>query len=559
MAGVTNTGGGGGGGAYKSGNGPGAAGGSGIVIVRYVTSSGAPVLSNADPTSVTTNSATFNGMLNYTGSSACAVCVLWGDNDGGATWNWDNTNWFNGGNPNPAWTNNTPFSTNIALNTDKTYYYTFATTNATTNAVASGPKSFITGGVTVQATDASAKYPGDNGEYTIYRPATCTGEAMTVYFAMSGTGVENTNYTLSLSGSLMMNAGESNKVVTLTPLSLSAKTAILTLTAASTHRYPIGTSSNATVTIQASDAKAAGGTVTNYTLGGTNYTAHIFTNVGTTSIEFGSGGTVEYLVVGGGGCAGANGGGGGGAGGVRVGTYTVSAASYPIVLGAGGTPTNVSGVTRGGSGGNSSVFGTTAVGGGGGASRDGGGAGYSSAGGSGGGGGGGGSPQNGKGSATGGYGNDGGNGTTDLGGSSAGGGGGGYASAGTGGASKQGGNGGDGYWSSISGVYTGYAGGGAGSGMDYNSFGGKAGTVQAGAGGGGPQNSSRVGRPNSGGGGGSLATGLNSGDSGGGDGGSGIVIVRYVVGGVSASWSFYRPNIAIKSTSNAIKTQEALR
>jgi hypothetical protein len=95
--------------------------------------------------------------------------------------------------------------------------------------------------------------------------------------------------------------------------------------------------------------------------------------------------------------------------------------------------------------------------------------------------------------------------------------------------------------------------------MDYNSFGGKAGTVQAGAGGGGPQNSSRVGRPNSGGGGGSLATGLNSGDSGGGDGGSGIVIVRYVVGGVSASWSFYRPNIAIKPTSNAIKTQEALR
>jgi hypothetical protein len=51
--------------------------------------------------------------------------------------------------------------------------------------------------------------------------------------------------------------------------------------------------------------------------------------------------------------------------------------------------------------------------------------------------------------------------------------------------------------------------------------------VQAGYGGGGPQNGTASGRANSGGGGGSLANATNSGWSGSGPGGSGVVIVRY--------------------------------
>jgi hypothetical protein len=51
--------------------------------------------------------------------------------------------------------------------------------------------------------------------------------------------------------------------------------------------------------------------------------------------------------------------------------------------------------------------------------------------------------------------------------------------------------------------------------------------VQAGYGGGGPQNGTANGRANSGGGGGSLANGTNSGWTGGGLGGSGIVVIRY--------------------------------
>jgi len=105
-----------------------------------------------------------------------------------------------------------------------------------------------------------------------------------------------------------------------------------------------------------------GGTVTNYTdAGGTNWTAHIFTNSvnATLTTNFnvtaaGPGDWVEYLIIagGGGGAAGNGGaGGGGGAGGYRCSVqgelsgsnstaetrYFVVVSNYPIVVGAGGT------------------------------------------------------------------------------------------------------------------------------------------------------------------------------------------------------------------------------
>ncbi|MFZ4397820.1 MAG: glycine-rich domain-containing protein, partial [Kiritimatiellia bacterium] len=154
--GTPNTGGGGGGGGNPSVAAvtPGAAGGSGIVIVRYVTESSLPAMGNDGVTVVTTGSATLNGTLTSTGGAACAVCVLWGETSGGATWNWAKTNWLT--TPVGGWTNNSPLSKTITssdgLLSDKTYYYTYAATNSTTNAVASIPKSFITGYVTVQPT-----------------------------------------------------------------------------------------------------------------------------------------------------------------------------------------------------------------------------------------------------------------------------------------------------------------------------------------------------------------------------------------------------------------------
>jgi hypothetical protein len=78
--------------------------------------------------------------------------------------------------------------------------------------------------------------------------------------------------------------------------------------------------------------------------------------------------TVDVLLVGGGGAGGAGnpgsgGGGGGGAGGVLYGSLTLSAGTYPIVVGTGGV--GVAGFT-GGTGGNTVGFGYTAFGGGGG-------------------------------------------------------------------------------------------------------------------------------------------------------------------------------------------------
>ncbi|MEI6148063.1 MAG: lamin tail domain-containing protein, partial [bacterium] len=79
---------------------------------------------------------------------------------------------------------------------------------------------------------------------------------------------------------------------------------------------------------------AIGGTATNYTLNGTNFTAHVFTNSGLLVASSGVGVQV-LLVAGGGGGGGGYEGGGGGAGGVRLWSGAMGGA-YTITVGAGG-------------------------------------------------------------------------------------------------------------------------------------------------------------------------------------------------------------------------------
>jgi hypothetical protein len=232
--------------------------------------------------------------------------------------------------------------------------------------------------------------------------------------------------------------------------------------------------------------------------------------------------TVSFIGVGGGGGAGTNGGGGGGAGGyVNSSALGLIGSTYTVTVGGGGAAatqgtTSVMSIAAynfigGGAGGNRDTNNTNRNGG------------------SGGGGGGGVYNTAGTGTTSPVFqGFNGGAGTGDLGGSSAGGGGGGRGSGGTAGSSTQGGNGGNGVAANLVGTTKYYAGGGAGSGLDYSSFGGKAGTVQVDRGGGGPQNGDANGRVNSGGGGGSLANATNSGWSGGGSGGSGVVVIRLI-------------------------------
>jgi hypothetical protein len=278
---------------------------------------------------------------------------------------------------------------------------------------------------------------------------------------------------------------------------------------------------------------ATGGTVTTTTVEGTDYLVHTFTTSGTFALNYDR--DVEYLIVaGGGGGAARDAAGGGGGGGLRanVGDTALArtAASYPVVVGAGGAGfSNINGLGVGGSGGVSSVFGLSAAGGGGGG-------GYDRAGVAGGSGGGSGrdsatQPAGNTPATTPSQGNSGGRGSTSM-QSGAGGGGGGAGAAGSnaanGGAA---GNGGDGREINITGTATYFAGGGGGtmhrSNTGTNGTGGLGGGGNGAAGGAGALQTGQPGVANTGGGGGAARG--DGATATGGNGGSGIVIIRYPV------------------------------
>ncbi len=263
---------------------------------------------------------------------------------------------------------------------------------------------------------------------------------------------------------------------------------------------------------------ATGGTTVD--VGG--YRIHTFTSDDT--ITFNKAGVVDVLVVGGGGGGGGFTGGGGGAGGVIYETdFAVSGGPVSVTVGGGGTAgAAASDVTGKGGAGNPSIFSSLSAGGGGGggqayvhnnatvAAGSGGGAGSATTSGT----------RLGQ-QGTAGQGNDGGNSDATL-NEGAGGGGGAGGDGGTGDASK-GGNGGPGFDCSISGVSLTYAAGGGGAGYAATAGNGVAG-VSGNAGN--PGQAGTDGR-GGGGGGGGVAGGLTAG----GKGGSGIVIVRYLLNG----------------------------
>ncbi len=273
---------------------------------------------------------------------------------------------------------------------------------------------------------------------------------------------------------------------------------------------------------------ATGGTITTPS----GYKVHSFTSNGTFTVSDGSL-TVDYLVVGGGGAGGSDRGGGGGAGRfLSASAVTLSAGSYTITVGAGGTGVAVTAAggngVKGNSGSSSSIAGSgfttvTAAGGGGGGGCAAGGIRDGISGASGGGG-----SQ---------YAGDGAGGTATAGnaggaGSEAGavgGGGGGAGAVGGAASSSAGGNGGSGSASSITGSSVIYAAGGGGGGDNYyyTNPGGTGGNSCAGDG---PANSNTNGgdaAANKGCGGGGSAVFNSATNVRGGNGGSGVVILRY--------------------------------
>jgi hypothetical protein len=305
--------------------------------------------------------------------------------------------------------------------------------------------------------------------------------------------------------------------------------------------------------------QATGGTITTPTINGIQYKVHTFTNVGTSTFtvtDIGAlGGEVDYLIVGGGGSGGGNLSGGGGGGGVisNVG-QTVNVQNYTITVGNGGASVSSSqnGVTPN-SGQNSSAFGLTAIGGGGGG---GGSTGFAATSG-GSGGGGGGYVANPGGAGTPGQGFAGGTGGTSAQQYRAGGGGGANGVGGTwSNSGGRGGFGGPGIQNNIDGNNYYYGAGGGGGSYTSNTGGGNGGigggggggtnSASAGAGGTGGRNPGQAGVASNNGAASSVPrggnAGANTGSGGGGaghqtalsgQGGSGIVLIRYLLQEVS--------------------------
>ncbi len=286
--------------------------------------------------------------------------------------------------------------------------------------------------------------------------------------------------------------------------------------------------------LRTAELKGTGGTVTNYSLSGTNFVAHIFTNVGATNF------TVlidslacDVLVVAGGGGGATHHGGGGGAGGLIITNFLSLTGTTALVVGAGGagTPSGTYPRPAASNGSNSSFGAVVAYGGGAGtpyanptklAGKDGG---------SGGGAGSGESGTNFGGSSiqTSGYGNKGGDwirGTGENHHRASGGGG--AGGAGVGGSDGLA-TGGVGITNDFSGVATGYAGGGGG-GISIHYPGDPGSATDGGGAGvkGDPGDPSDVdATANTGGGGGGCGS-YNTGKDIGGHGGSGIIIIRYL-------------------------------
>lgn len=271
----------------------------------------------------------------------------------------------------------------------------------------------------------------------------------------------------------------------------------------------------------ASTTWAEGGDVV-YTINvsGTTYRVHEFRSTREATLSVMKSGSFQYLLVGGGG-AGAgnnsNAGGGGGAGGLLTGTISLSAQAYPITVGSGGLPV-INGTGNKGS--DTTAFGLIALGGGAGVP----GSDATSSvnnGGSGGGAGQDANPSSKKGQGTQGQGNNGGN-SSGTGSGGGGGGGGGAGGVGQDGTSSKGGDGGPGIPLSLTGSVIFYAGGGGATQTSPGTNPGLGGT--GGGGNAATSGAAQNGTDGLGGGGGACRSfGIP------GRGGSGIVIVRYVI------------------------------
>ena len=372
--------------------------------------------------------------------------------------------------------------------------------------------------------------------------------------SIAGAIVNGATSNLTLTGAGFLT---SNLIVSFTPSGGSATNVTVTpasdtsaVVAVPSAIYGLSTSTVVAIQVKNSDLKDSNSineTVVDLPTGGTisnsgGYRIHTFTSSGTFANTLNSL-SVDYLVIAGG--AGGGGAGGGGAGGLLTGTSTLSATNHTVTIGGGGAGATTGDGTRGSNGTNTS-FGSvaTTIGGGGGGGYTG----SNEDGLAGGSGGGGGYAQGTGGAGTAGQGYRGGNTVDSTQTPFNCSGGGGAGAIGNSDSGSTSGTGGIGLQSSINGTNLYWAGGGGGGAQGSTSTSGNGGLGGGGGGanysggtpgtgggsalntgGNGVESSSNAlggaGGANTGGGGGGMGISVHNG----GAGGSGIVIVRYVV------------------------------
>ncbi|MEM7393893.1 MAG: DUF2341 domain-containing protein, partial [Verrucomicrobiota bacterium] len=210
-----------------------------------------PIVDNADgATAITLNAAVLNGNLVSTGAAPTDVSVYWGTRDGGCDpAGWEQTNSFGLQTPGafsfPA----------TGLTPGRYYYYRFAASNNFGVFWALDTESFITGDITIQATDPTAAETGpDNGAFTVSRPPLLTNENLWVNYTISGNASNGDDYS-PLSGRVLIPAGQSNAIIpvwTIDDLVFNEAVETVTVSVASGF-YIVGTPATAHVAIADND------------------------------------------------------------------------------------------------------------------------------------------------------------------------------------------------------------------------------------------------------------------------------------------------------------------
>lgn len=220
--------------------------------VAFKTLPNTPSVSNSGgATGVTSVSAFLNGTVTSTGAAPTYVSIFSGTTDGGTNITaWGQTNYF-GQRLQGAFTTNSG-----GLSPDLTYYYRCYGSNSFAGSWAPTSSVFITGQVTIQATDSNAAETGlDPGRFTVFRPATTTNAPLTVSYSVAGTTSNGLDYQV-LSNYVTIAADSTNADVNITPIDDAVienmETVLLKLLPGP---YIVGGLSNATVSITNNDFK----------------------------------------------------------------------------------------------------------------------------------------------------------------------------------------------------------------------------------------------------------------------------------------------------------------